>query len=160
MKREAFIEAARESEATMYHVAMSILKNDADCADAVQQALLLAFEKLHTLKQEQFFKTWMIRILIHECYRIQKFNKRHLPYEDRTADNKMWEQGKYTDLYLAIMELPEHLRILVTLYYLDGYSVKEVAEIMKMKEGTVKSRLSKAREMLRMQLDGKERVLC
>lgn len=39
MKREAFIEAARESEATMYHVAMSILKNDADCADAVQQAI-------------------------------------------------------------------------------------------------------------------------
>jgi len=160
MEKEAFIEAARKLEKTMYHVAMSILKNDADCADAVQQALMLAFEKLHTLKQERFFKTWMIRILINECYRIKRYHKRYLPYEEYVPDDRTWEQDNYTELYLTIKELPEKQRILVTLYYLDGYSVKEVADIMKMKEGTVKSRLSKARQMLRLRLDGEEKVLC
>ena len=160
MKREAFIAAVQESEKTMYHVAMSILKNDSDCADAVQQALMVAFEKLHTLKQERFFKTWLIRILINECYRIQRYQKKHMPYEECIMASKEWHQDNYTDLYLAIMELPEKLRVLVTLYYLDGYSVKETAAIMEMNEGTVKSRLSKARQMLKLQLDGAEPVLC
>ena len=71
-------------------------------------------------------------------------------------DRKLWEEDRYTDLYLAIMELPQELRVLVTLYYLDGFSVREVSDILQMKEGTVKSRLSRAREQLRVQLGDRE----
>lgn len=157
MKQQEFIDAARDAETTMYHVAMSILKNDTDCADAVQEALMIAYEKLHTLKQDAYFKTWIIRILIHECYRISKKKKKIIPYEEYMQDQKTYETGKYTDLYLAILELPQELRLIITLYYINGFSIKEVSEIINIKEGTVKSRLSKARGLLKHRLGEKEK---
>lgn len=62
------------------------------------------------------------------------------------------ENKKYTHLYMAILNLPEELRILVTLYYIEGFSQKEIAEILHMQEGTIKSRLSRARTLMKEQL--------
>ncbi|MDO4339089.1 MAG: sigma-70 family RNA polymerase sigma factor [Eubacteriales bacterium] len=159
MTREKFIAEVRDAEAMLYHVSKSILKNDTDCADAVQEALLKAYEKLHTLKHEEFFRTWITRIVIHECYKICKKNKKIVPYEEYTENAGMWEEGRYTHLYLAIMELPEELRVLVTLYYLEGFDIKEISEILSVREGTIKSRLSRARRLLR-ELLSEEEVLC
>lgn len=160
MTREKFIAEVREAEAMLYHVSRSILRNDADCADAVQEALLKAYEKLHTLKEERFFRTWITRILIHECYKICKKNKKAVPYEAYMEQEKMRLEDRYTSLYMAITELPEELRILVTLYYLEGFSYKEITEIMNIREGTIKSRLSRARRLLREQLADEEEILC
>lgn len=159
MTREKYIAEVRNAEPMLYHVSKSILKSDADCADAVQEALLKAYEKLHTLKQDEFFKTWITRILIHECFKICKKNKKIIPYEEYMENARMWEEGRYTQLYLAIMELPEELRVLVTLYYLEGFSQKEISEILDIREGTIKSRLSRARRLLKEQLS-EEEVLC
>ena len=52
----------------MYHIAKSLLYNDADCADAIQEAIVKAFVKLHTLKDDSYAKTWLIRIVMNECY--------------------------------------------------------------------------------------------
>lgn len=60
----------------MYHVACGLLHSDADRQDAMQQALLKAWEKRHSLKNEGFFKTWLIRILINECKNILRVQKR------------------------------------------------------------------------------------
>ena len=65
---------------------------------------------------------------------------------------QMFEENRYDHLHMAIMELPENLRILVTLYYIEGFSLKEISAIFNIPEGTIKSRLSKARELLREQL--------
>lgn len=67
MTKSAYIKEVHDAEAMLYHVAKSILKNDADCCDAVQETLLKAYEKLDTLKKEKFFRTWITRILINEC---------------------------------------------------------------------------------------------
>ena len=66
MTKSAFIKEVHDAEAMLYHVAKSILKNDADCCDAVQETLLKAYEKLDTLKKEKFFRTRITRILINE----------------------------------------------------------------------------------------------
>lgn len=76
MTKDVVIKEIRQSEAMMYHVAKSILKNDSDCADAVQETLLKAYKKLPTLKQESFFRTWLTRILINECNGILRKKKR------------------------------------------------------------------------------------
>ena len=60
-------------------------------------------------------------------------------------------------MYMAIMELPEDLRVLVTLYYLEGFSLKEISEALDIPEGTIKSRLSRAREFLKVQLSEEEK---
>ena len=65
---------------------------------------------------------------------------------------QMLEENRYDHLYMAIMELPENLRILITLYYIEGFSLKEISAIVNIPEGTIKSRLSKARELLKEQL--------
>lgn len=149
MTKDVFIREIRQSEAMLYHVARSILKNDSDCGDAVQETLLKAYEKLHTLKQEQFFRTWITRILINECNGILRKRKRVISYEEYMQETRVFEEKKYTHLYMAILKLPEELRILVTLYYIEGFSQKEIAEILDMQEGTIKSRLSRARRFLR-----------
>ena len=156
MTKDAFIREVRNAEAMLYHISKSILKNDSDCGDAVQETLLKAYEKLPMLKEEKFFRTWITRILINECTGILRKRKNVIPYEDYMDNARMFEENRYHHLYMAIMELPEDLRILVTLYYIEGFSQKEISEILEIPEGTIKSRLSRAREFLKIQLSDEE----
>ena len=71
-------------------------------------------------------------------------------------NERLSEESRYHHLYMAIMELPEDLRILVTLYYIEGFSQKEISEILEIPEGTIKSRLSRARDFLKVQLSDEE----
>ncbi|EGD47291.1 RNA polymerase, sigma-24 subunit, ECF subfamily [Ruminiclostridium papyrosolvens DSM 2782] len=152
MDRINFAEEVRKSETTLYHVSKSILQNDKDCEDAVQEAILRAYNKLSSLKKEQFFKTWLVRILIHECYKIRRYRKKVISYEEYINPEDTTEPKDYSELYLSIMKLDEDLRTIVILYYIEGFSVAETADILKMREGTVKSRLSRARTNLKKYL--------
>ena len=67
---DAFLELMEKNSLAMYKVARGILDNDEDAADAMQDTILTCFEKIHTLKNPEYFKTWMIRILINECNKI------------------------------------------------------------------------------------------
>ena len=156
MTKDAFIREVRNAEAMLYHISKSILKNDSDCGDAVQETLLKAYEKLPMLKEEKFFRTWITRILINECKGILRKQKKVVPYEDYMGNVRLSEENRYHHLYMAIMELPEDLRILVTLYYIEGFSQKEISEILEIPEGTIKSRLSRARDFLKTQLSDEE----
>ena len=156
MTKDAFIREIRNAEIMLYHISKSILKNDSDCGDAVQETLLKAYEKLPMLKEEKFFRTWITRILINECKGILRKQKKVVPYEDYMDNERLSEENRYHHLYMAIMELPEDLRILVTLYYIEGFSQKEISEILEIPEGTIKSRLSRAREFLKVQLSDEE----
>lgn len=71
----AFLELMEKNSLAMYKVARGILDNDEDAADAMQDTILTCFEKIHTLKNPEYFKTWMIRILINECNKIHRHYK-------------------------------------------------------------------------------------
>ncbi|WP_421385290.1 sigma-70 family RNA polymerase sigma factor [Bacillus salacetis] len=143
----SFIKLMKEYETSMYRVAKGILKKDHDCADAIQETILICYRKISTLKQEKYFKTWMIRILIHECYALLEKRKNVVPIES-------WNQSGKTEMDLklsvqeAISSLNEGLRTVTTLYYFEDLTIKEIGEIMQIPEGTVKSRLSTARKQL------------
>ena len=73
MDREKFTQEVLKSENTMYHIAKGMLKSESDCEDVVSEAVLKAYTKIHTLKEEKYFKTWLIRILINEsCVNIKE----------------------------------------------------------------------------------------
>lgn len=129
MTKDAFIREVRNAETMLYHISKSILKNDADCGDAVQETLLKVYEKLPMLKEEKFFRTWITRILINECKGILRKQKKVVPYEDYMDNERLSEENRYHHLYMAIMEIPE---------------------------GTIKSRLSRARDFLKVQLSDEE----
>lgn len=137
----------------MYRVAKTLLHNDADCADAIQEAIVKAFSSLHTLRQDSYAKTWLVRIVINECYAIMRKEKRVVSIEDYTPEETVQETADYSDLYEAISHLPEEARLSVTLYYMEGYSIKEIAGIMETTESAVKNRLARARSRLREELE-------
>lgn len=155
MEKEKFAQLVWNARDTMYRVAKTILISDADCEDAVSQAIVNAFSNLSKLKKDEYAKTWLIRIEIHECYRIYRERKQERSYEEYQsgAENSSIggyrEEADYSDLYLAMQELPREMRIALVLYYQDGYSIKEIAEIQRTTKGNVKSRLSRGRQKLR-----------
>ncbi len=139
----------------MYHVAKTLLRSDDDCGDAIQEAIVKAFSKMHTLKKDSYGKTWLIRIVINECYAIMRKGKRVVPLENHMEKepSEQWEQEDYSDLYEAISRLTEQTRLSVTLYYMEGYSIKEIADLMNTTESAVKNRLARAREKIRGELE-------
>lgn len=149
MKKETLGQLIIDSEETMYHIAKSLLYNDADCADAIQEAIVKAFSKLHTLKDDSYARTWLIRIVMNECYAIMRREKKIISLEECQMDEQAAEQKDYSDLYEAIFKLPEQMKLCVTLYYMEGYSVKEVAALLDTTESAVKNRLAKARGKLK-----------
>ena len=152
MNKNKFAKIVLESTDSLYHISKSILQNDADCEDAVQEAIATAFAKLHTLKQEQYAKTWLTRILINECYNILRKQKKLVPLSDYEAEAE-YETDDYSELYKALLRLKKEYRLTIVLYYLEGYSVKEIARIMRTGEGTVKSRMSRGRKLLKSILE-------
>lgn len=161
MEQQQFAAEVLAAEKQLYGVAKSILTSDADCEDAVQSAILNAYANLSALKDEKFFRTWLTRILINECFGIIRKSKRVIPIEklpeNEAADNRNVRSGAEStnsDVYEALMELKENYRIPFVLHYVQGYSVKETAVILKLTENGVKQRLFRARRQMRESLKG------
>lgn len=152
MKKEQLGKLIITSEDTLYHVAKTLLHSDADCADAIQEAIVKAFTNLHTLRKDSYAKTWLVRIVINECYAIMRKQKNIVSLEEYQNQEAVWRED-YSELYEAIRKLPEDTKICVTLYYLEGYSVKETAKILEVTESAVKNRLARARAKLRDELE-------
>lgn len=141
----------------LYGIAYLIVKGDADAQDAVQEALIRAWKKLRTLKNEDYFDTWLIRILVNESKRILKKGKaagsgaltQSIP--QRAVDN--------APLRDAVRALPVNYRVPIVLYYLQGYSTSEMAQIMRVPVTTVKWRLYQGRALLKETLSRKEAEL-
>lgn len=155
MDKQRFTAAVLEAEPTLYRVAKTMLRSEADCADAAQQAILRAWEQLGTLREPQYFKTWLTRILINECTAILRRQTRFACYEPEQAEAVSAPvPADHSDLYAALTAMEEKYRLPVTLYYLEGFKTREIADIIGVPEGTVKSRLNAARGKLRETLEG------
>lgn len=139
---------------TMYRISMSMLKNEHDAEDAVHDAILTAYQNRKKLRHEEYFGTWLIRILINRCNRILKQRKQSIsigePLPDIAARDNPYLSVEIGDL---IDSLPEKIRLTIILYYVEDYSVKEIKDILRIPEGTVKSRLNKGRNLLKTYLE-------
>lgn len=147
--KEAFIELINENRLNIYRVAKGILTNEYDIEDAIQNTVIKAFENINTLRNDDYFRTWIIRILINECKNILRKNKRIVSFEDVIVEEKYIDKYENMDLTKAIASLNEDLRIITLLYYFEDMSTVEIAKMLEIPEGTVRSRLSRAREKLR-----------
>ena len=156
LDREQFTAAVLAAEPTLYRVAKTMLRSEHDCADAAQQAILRAWERLDTLHSTRYFKTWLVRILINECMTMLRRQKRLAPYDEAAVEAMIPASAAddHSDLYAAITALDEKLRLPVVLYYLEGFKIREIAAMLGVPEGTVKTRLRNAREQLRKDLKG------
>ncbi len=149
------------SERQLYSTAKTILYSDQDCADAIQETIVKAFSKINTLRNDRFAKTWLIRILINECYTILRKSSKLVSLESmgETAETGEEENADYSDLYIAVNSLKEELRLPVILYYIEDFSVKEIARILNITEGAVQKRLARARGKLKCSLRESEALI-
>ncbi len=138
---------------TMYRISMSMLKNEQDAEDAVHDAILIAFQSRAKLRHEEYFGTWLVRILINVCHKALKARKRYAAIGESLPDIAS-RDNPYISVEIGevIDSLPEKIRLTVILFYIEDYSIKEIKEILHIPEGTVKSRLNKGRELLKNQL--------
>lgn len=143
--KDAFVELMELNKAGMYKVARSYLKNDDDIADAMQETVLTCFEKIGTLEQDNYFQTWLIRILINKCKDILRKKKEECLLEEfpDTADPHDFQGTlEFEELMNA---LDDKYRTILTLYYVEGFNTREIANILDMAENTVKTRLARGR---------------
>lgn len=144
---EAFVELMECHKQSMYKIAKAYLKQEEDVADAISETILDCFEHLENLKEAQYFGTWLVRILINNCKNMLKKRQR-FECTDRIEDSlesvSMEDEGTRAFLdYLKPLE--EEDRILMILFYVWGFRVREIAELLHMKEATVKSRMQRGR---------------
>ncbi|MDD3218632.1 MAG: sigma-70 family RNA polymerase sigma factor [Lachnospiraceae bacterium] len=143
---DAFCRLIDLHKQSMYKVAKAYLKNEEDVADVMSETVLVCFEKLQTLQKNRYFKTWMIRILINKCK--DAMHKRSLvTYTDILPEIPVYEEDyENAEWSHLLAPLDEKYRTILLLYYLEGFSVKDISQILDMKDSTVKSRLQRGRQ--------------
>lgn len=144
---DAFTRLMKSQMQNMYKTAGAILINDEDIADAVSETILSCWENMHSLKEDRFFKTWMTRILVNKCNDIIRKKQYYLdydipeePYNDTGFENAEWKE--------ALSTISEKYRLVMVLYYIEGFSTGDISCILDIPEGTVRSRLARGREQL------------
>ena len=146
MLKEEFDQAILGMMDTLYRVAATQLRQQADREDAVQECLRKAMEKRHKLREERYLQTWVIRILLNECHTMQRRMARTQPAEEIPAVQRSAEPAPLRD---ALLQLEQRYRTPILLHYIEGYSVAEIAAILRVPQGTVKTWLSRGRKALR-----------
>lgn len=144
---DAFTELMQAYTKDMYRVAISILMNDEDAADAIQETILTCWEKIEMLKYEQYFKTWLIRILINNCYDIRKTREKIITMEE--FEEPYAEDFYNLELKEALSKLDEKYRIVMVLFYAEGYRIREIAKLLNISQSTVQTRLDRGRKKLK-----------
>ncbi|MES5952191.1 MULTISPECIES: RNA polymerase sigma factor [Bacillus] len=149
---EAFIAAIDTLMPQMYKVAKARLKNEEDIGDAIQETILSAFTNLKKVKEPVYFKTWITKILMNKCNDIVRKNKVLYVDDygkvqgDQIVKDNIEQELEFDNMlsYLGV-----EYRLVIVLYYVNKFKTKEIAEILNEKEGTIKSRLHRARQQLK-----------
>lgn len=153
--KEAFTELILEIRHDLYKIARCRLSVEDDIEDAVQETMIKAFKSIRKLKKVESYKKWMISILINECNRIYKKNKKqnlsfdNLDLENTYSENENYEGLNDLDFYLLLKDLNYNERITLILFYLEDYSVKEIAKTLKTNENTVKTWIRRGKDKIR-----------
>lgn len=151
MDTQTFLDEAAKLERMLFRIGWSMLGED--CADAVQEALLRAWQKRETLRDMRCFRSWMTRIMVNVCNGMlrKRAGERWVPLEEHMAVTEP-PDGERGALDESLQRLtPEHRAVLV-LHYLEGYRVREIAQMLDIPTGTVKTRLRAARGRMHREL--------
>lgn len=146
MTNSEFIRRLDQLRPTLYRICCMQLFCAADREDAIQEAIFKAWRKRDSLREARYFNTWFIRILLNECHNLQKRQRRNLPLEVAPEPSASFEAP---NLSWALQALEEKQRMCVLLHHVEGYSVREVATMLKMSEGAVKQQLLRGRKRLK-----------
>ena len=141
----------------VYRVALNGCKNTYDADDVVQDTFLKLLKCRKPFDSDEHIRNWLIRVTINECKRFwtSPWKTRIVPLDENIEEPFIWEPEQ-SALYDKVMELTPKYRETVYLYYFEDISVKEIADILKISETAVQTRLQRARQKLKEILGGDE----
>ncbi len=152
MNKNEFSMRVVEIKHKIFKIALGYLKNEADAEDAVAQSMYNALKNLRKLKEDAYFDTWLVRILINVCKDELRRKKRFSYEEIDENDVAICEKFDSLELSEAICLLPHNLKSVVTLRYFGGYTQRETAEILNIPQGSVATYGKKALAILRLEM--------
>ena len=169
-RRDAFVELARRHEDRIYALCYRLMGNRQDALDATQEVFIQLLRKLDRYESRAAFTTWLYRVASNVCYDLLRLRQRQPslspgaeppPIEDPRADEGFSAVELRPELGRALADLSEEFRTVVVLHDIEQLRYSDIAEILDIPVGTVKSRLSRGRQelarTLRNLLDGEER---
>lgn len=134
----------------VYRTAFTMCKNASDAEDITQEVFLKRFTCNTSFESDEHEKAWLLRVTANKCKDLFRLMfRKHVSLEDADIT---YETPEESMVYHAVMELPAGYRIVIHLYYYEGYSVKEIGQITEQSETTVQTKLYRARQKLKKKL--------
>ncbi len=144
--KEAFALLIDMHRQLLYNTALLTLHQEDDALDAIQDTILACWENLPTLQKNQYFKTWLVRILLNKCYDIQR-RQSHFAYSEaipEASDEPDWDTSM--DVRHAMEKLGNQDQLILSLYYYDDFNIRQIAQTLSISEGAVRTRLTRSRD--------------
>lgn len=157
---EAFYQLMESMKEQLYRIALSYLKSEEEALEAVQEVTYRAYINIKKLKKPEFFKTWIIRIMINYCIDELKYKKRFTNenFEVEKSSESLLSNSNYdfVEIETLLSRLEKRYRTVIVLKYFHDYKISEIALILNKPEGTIKTWLYKGLEILRIFIGGED----
>lgn len=153
INKKQYLEETIEKYSNMvYRLAMARTGNSEEAQDVYQEVFLRLAKKMPEFQSEEHKKAWLIRVTINCSKTI--LNSSFIKYRTELDENLSFETPERHDIYYAVLKLPIKYKTVVHLYYYENYSIKEISNILRTNENTIKSRLARARKQLEIAIKG------
>lgn len=153
MSDEEYVRIVNRYTDIVYRVALSYAKSKHDAEDVVQTTFMKLLIKEVTFKDEEHIRKWLIRVAVNECNSLwSSFWRKNVDSIDNMGQEPEFTTQEKSELYYAVLELPRKYRVVVHLFYYEGYSTREISQILHIRETAVRTRLVRARKQLKQRL--------
>lgn len=153
--KDSFMKIINSMEKKLYFVAKSKIDNEEDVKDVIQETIFKCYKHIKKIKDPSKFSTWIITILINNCNQFYR-EKKNLNYclLDENYTNDLYHTNEYSkiddkvDFFELLKILDENERLIFTLYYSNNYTTKQISEILKINENTIKSKIKRSKDKI------------
>lgn len=152
-----FVQAVRTHRAAMYRVALSMLRERADAEDAVSEATMQAYAHIGSLRARENARAWLMRITVNACHAALRRRKREAVREIGEAELIAEQPQDSLPLWALVAQLPPKYGCVLQMFYGEDMRVEEIARALRLPKGTVSSRISRGRKLLRALIEKEER---
>ena len=153
MDSNDFERVFKRNNKRLFLIALSFTANQYDAEDILQNSFVKLLKAKMEFEDDEHIDKWLTSVTVNESKNLLKsaFRKKSADYEDYVATCS-FESGKSEDLFNAVMSLPKKLRTVIHLFYYEDMPIKEIADMLNIKQSAVKTRLCRAREQLKIKL--------
>lgn len=154
-----FVESVKRQKDNMFRIAYGVLRNKTEAEDAVSEAVLRAWEKRNKLRDQERITSWLLKIVLNISKTMVVKRKREKLSDDMeqlagaAVPPAFVHIEQKMDIWQVLMALKEKYRTVIIMFYYSEFTIQEISDILRIPEGTVKNRLYRAREILKIMLE-------